>query len=74
MNISKSYFDNMKSLFESKTFWLALGQAAIGVIAIFATTYPDAHWAGSLLLVKSIIDVWLRTQTTTSIGSILPQG
>ncbi len=54
----------MKSLFHSKTFWLACIQALAGMIAIFATTYPNV---GILLLAKSVIDVSLRFATTTEV-------
>ena len=54
----------MKSLLQSKTFWVAVLQALVGIVAIFATTYPTV---GSLLIVKSIIDVILRVVTTTPV-------
>lgn len=51
----------MKSLFSSKTFWLATIQAVAGAIAIFATQYPAI---GGLLFAKSIVDIVLRLLTT----------
>lgn len=65
---------NMKSLTESKVFWLALAQAVIAVVTIFSSSYPDAHWVGVALLAKSIVDMWLRTQTSMPINGVLPQG
>lgn len=55
----------MKSIFVSKTFWVAFIQIVIGGLIIFATDYPD--WAGSLLLAKSLLDIVLRTLTTAPV-------
>lgn len=58
----------MKSLVTSKTFILAVLQAATGVIVVFATAYPGAGW---LLVAKSLVDIVLRLYTTQSIGRIV---
>lgn len=52
-----------KSLLQSKVFWLAVIQAVIGVIAVFTTSYPELQVVGSIAVVKSILDVLLRTVT-----------
>ena len=57
----------MKSLLQSKTFWLAVIQALIGIVAVFATTYPSI---GGLLVAKSVLDIVLRMVTTTEIVSV----
>lgn len=54
----------MKSILKSRTFWLAMTQAAIGLVAVLATSYPDV---GALLVLKSLLDVILRYETTTEI-------
>jgi hypothetical protein len=54
----------MKSLFSSKTFWLAVVQAILGIVVIFSTTYPDVGW---LLTAKSVLDIVLRFTTTTPV-------
>lgn len=59
----------MKSLVESKTFWLAAAQALTGILVVFATAYPDA---GYLLVAKSIVDIVLRLATTTTINTVFP--
>lgn len=51
----------MKNIVQSKTFWLAVGQAVIASIGIFENSYPTVGW---LLLVKSVLDVVLRTFST----------
>lgn len=51
----------MKSLFATKTFWLATTQALAGVVAIYATTYNDI---GGLMIAKSVLDVILRSITS----------
>ena len=57
-------FQQVKSLYASKTFWLAAVQALVGVIAVFATAYPDV---GALIIVKCLADIYLRTITTTPV-------
>jgi len=54
----------MKSLFHSRTFWVAVLQAVAGTIAVFATSYPEV---GALLVAKSLLDVYLRIVTTTQV-------
>lgn len=59
----------MKALIHSKVFWLAVLQALVGVVVVFATAYPDV---GFLVLAKSGLDILLRIYTTTEVKSILP--
>ena len=60
--------DSAKALVTSKTFLLAILQAAIAVIIVFETSYPGAGW---LLGVKSILDIVLRIYTVQPIGSFI---
>jgi hypothetical protein len=53
----------MKSLFRSKTFWVAVLQGVAGVLALVHPD-PTVKTAGGLALVKSGIDVGLRVLTT----------
>ena len=53
-----------KSIFSSKTFWLATIQAAIGVVVVFSTAYPEA---GYLVIGKSILVILLRVITETKV-------
>lgn len=55
----------MKSLLQSKTFWIAVIQAVAGIVVVFSTSYPEI---GGLILAKSVLDVLLRVATTTEIG------
>lgn len=59
---------NPKTLLQSKVFWLAIAQIVAAGIAIFATSYPDVGW---LLVAKSLVDIYLRTQTTQPISGIV---
>jgi len=52
---------NKKTILQSKTFWLASAQAVAGAITIFATEYDQVGW---LALVKSVVDVYLRSVTS----------
>jgi hypothetical protein len=54
----------MKSLYKSKTFQLAVLQALMGVVIVFQTSYPEI---GGLVLLKSVLDVFLRVVTEESV-------
>ena len=56
----------MKSLLQSKTFWVAVLQAVAGIVAVFYSSYPAV---GELLVAKSALDVILRVVTSTAIGT-----
>lgn len=60
--------ENAKALVTSKTFQLAALQAIIGAIAVFTSAYPDVGW---LLVAKSALDIYLRSKTNQSIGSVM---
>lgn len=51
----------MKSLFSSKTFWLASLQGLIAIVVIFQGAYPAM---GALMILKSVLDISLRIATT----------
>lgn len=55
----------MKSILQSKTFWVAVLQAAVGVVVVFATVYPAV---GGILVAKSVLDIVLRVFTETKIS------
>lgn len=52
---------NAKNLFTSKTFWLATIQAIAGALVIYSTAYPSV---GVLVVLKSIVDIYLRSVTS----------
>jgi len=52
--------ENSKKLLLSKTFWLAVLQAAIGIIIAIQAEMPALGWTAS---VKSILDIILRFAT-----------
>ena len=56
----------MKSILQSKTFWVAVLQAVAGIVAVFYSSYPAV---GELLVAKSALDVILRVVTSTAIGT-----
>lgn len=57
----------MKTLLNSKTFWLAVSQA-VGAVLVVALTELDMM--GGVLIVKSVVDIILRLQTDEPIGGI----
>lgn len=50
-----------KKLLHSKTFWLAVLQAAAGIVAALVLELPGVGW---LVSAKSVIDVLLRLVTS----------
>lgn len=52
-----------KKLLQSKTFWLAIIQAVIGIVVVFTTAYPELQAVGSIAIAKSLLDILLRTVT-----------
>ena len=58
----------MKSLLESKVFWVAVIQAVAGVVVV-ALTQLDA--VGYIAVFKSIVDILLRLITTDTINRIV---
>ena len=59
----------VKSIFKSRTFWLAFAQAVAGAVVVFSTQYPDV---GGLLIAKSVLDMILRFLTTQPVGIVTP--
>jgi len=56
---------SVKSIFASKTFWIAVLQAIAGTFVVFGTAYPTVGW---IVIAKSVVDVFIRYQTTQSIA------
>jgi len=52
-----------KSIFKSRTFWLACLQAAIGIVVIVTTQYPELQTVGEIAILKSVLDMVLRLVT-----------
>ena len=53
------------NLLKSRTVWLAIGQAVLGVIIVVLT---EADMVGYAVLVKSLADVFMRSITTDAIN------
>lgn len=60
----------MKSIFASKTFWLAVVQLVVGIVVYYQGIYPSV---GELVIVKSFLDMMLRYFTTQPVA-VNPQG
>lgn len=58
----------MKTLLESKTFWIACAQAVGGVLLV---VFTQLHVEGGTLVVKSFLDIILRMNTDTAITSVV---
>lgn len=57
----------MKHWYKSKTIWLAVSQAMIGILAVVSTEYPELQLAGTVAILKSVIDILLRIETKETI-------
>jgi hypothetical protein len=66
--LKHSIFFNMKPWYQSLTVWVALGQAALAVLAEVSTADPSLHLAGYVLILKSVVDILLRLRTTQPIN------
>lgn len=60
----------MKSILQSRTFWLAFLQGIIGLIVVFSTAYPNV---GILVVLKTLADMYLRLKTTQPVNLSIPQ-
>ena len=58
----------MKTLLNSKTFWIAVIQAVAGVAVIALTELDLIGYVG---IFKSFVDIVIRTMTTEEIYSIM---
>ena len=54
----------MRSIFQSRVFWLAVFQAIASVLVVLFT---ELDMAGYAMLVKSVVDIVLRVDTTSTI-------
>lgn len=59
------YSKKMKSWYKSKTIWIAVIQGILGVIVAVGQTFPEA---GYFLIVKTFLDIVLRTVTSEAVG------
>ena len=57
-----------KSILQSKTFWLACLQAAVGIVVIVTTQYPELQTVGEIAILKSVLDMLLRMVTSDTVS------
>lgn len=58
----------MKSWYQSKTIWIAVIQGILGVVVAFTTIDPAVSTIGWIAAGKAILDMVLRSLTTTPIA------
>lgn len=56
-----------KKWYESRTLWIAVAQAVVGIIVVITNEFPDAEIVGSLVALKSVFDIGLRFMTDVPI-------
>jgi hypothetical protein len=59
---------NLKSLFTSKTFWLAVLQGAVGAGVAAVHPDPTVQAIGGGAVLKSLVDVGLRLVTNQGVS------
>lgn len=60
-----------KALLESRTFWVAVAQSLAGAYLVFAAAYPGLETVGFVFMAKSLLDVFLRLQTSAPIEGVV---
>ena len=63
-----------KSIFVSKTFWLAIMQAIAGSATSLLSHDPMIRTAALGLVAKSVVDIALRAVTTGEVHVVAPIG
>lgn len=58
---------NTKKWFLSRTIWLAVVQGLLGVVVAVAASDPTMKLGGTIVVLKTILDVLLRLDTTTTL-------
>lgn len=58
----------MKTLFSSKTFWIAVIQAVAGIVIVALT---ELDMVGYVAMVKSVVDIMIRLVTTEPIERLM---
>ncbi len=54
----------MKTLFQSRTFWVAVAQGIVGVLTV---VFTELDMAAYVVILKSFVDILLRLDTKTEI-------
>lgn len=57
-----------KPWYYSSTLWIAVAQALVGVIVAFTSANPALDSVAGIAILKSVLDVFLRLNTTTAIS------
>ena len=66
---------DVKSIFLSKTFWVACVTFLAGLAVLVQNTFPNQSWVGYAIMAKSLLDIALRLITTQPVsitGSVNP--
>lgn len=57
----------IKEWYKSRTIWVAILQAVLGITLAFGVEYPEINTVGGVLVLKSVLDMVLRYITTEPI-------
>ena len=63
---NKSKSNMQKNWWQSRTMWLAIGQGVVGILLAVYNANPDFSTVGWMMVVKSIIDGYVRLTSTTN--------
>lgn len=57
-----------KVWYQSKTVWLAILQGIVGILTAVLASDPALKGAGVIATVKSLLDIFIRSETTATIA------
>ena len=58
---------DVKSVFKSRTMWLAFGQFIVGVATALGVSDPNMQLIGVVAAGKALVDAYLRFTTTKAV-------
>ncbi len=63
---------NIKSIFLSKTAWLAAGTFLVGLLLLIQNTFPNESWVSYVVMAKAVVDLLLRLNTSVPVSISAP--
>ena len=61
---------NKKDWYKSRAIWIAIATSVAGIITAFVAEYPVLQSVGVLMLLKGLVDVFIRLDTFQGIKGV----